>query len=140
MENLVFVAYRLGSTVWTFIKIYVYTYCFFRILHKLNPNPFSYKTTFIKNASKVLFQDVTLPIFLKLNQLRKQKGKNFFFTLTRNVLSSTSIVYRIWKISYSVSHNFIYPSKKLCSKMDLGEVGVSLPWWCHALVLIAPGY
>ena len=28
---------------------------------------------------------------------------------------------------YSVSHNFIYPSKELCSKMDLGEVGVSLP-------------
>ena len=24
--------------------------------------------------------------------------------------------------------------------MALGEVGVSLPWWCHALVLPAPGY
>ena len=29
--------------------------------------------------------------------------------------------------TYSVSHNFIYPSKELCSKMALGEVGVSLP-------------
>ena len=28
----------------------------------------------------------------------------------------------------------------VCSKMALGEVGVSLPWWCHALVLLAPGY
>jgi hypothetical protein len=25
-------------------------------------------------------------------------------------------------------------------KMALGEVGVSLPWWCHPLVLLAPGY
>ena len=24
-------------------------------------------------------------------------------------------------------------------KMPLGEVGVSLPWWCHALVFLAPG-
>ena len=26
------------------------------------------------------------------------------------------------------------------SKMALAEVGVSLPWWCHALVLLAPSY
>ena len=25
-------------------------------------------------------------------------------------------------------------------KTALGEVGVSLPWWCAALVLLAPGY
>ena len=41
---------------------------------------------------------------------------------------------------YSVSHNFIAPSKELCSKMAQGEVGVSLPWWCQALVLPPPGY
>ena len=41
--------------------------------------------------------------------------------------------------TYSVCLNFIYPSKELCSKISL-EVGVSLPWWCHALVLLAPGY
>ena len=29
--------------------------------------------------------------------------------------------------SYSVIHNSIAPSKELCSKMALGEVGVSLP-------------
>ena len=33
-------------------------------------------------------------------------------------------------LTYSVSHNFIYPSKELCSKIALGEVGVSLPWKC----------
>ena len=41
---------------------------------------------------------------------------------------------------YSVSHIITYPSKELCSKMALGEVGVSIPWWCHPLVLLAPGY
>ena len=29
---------------------------------------------------------------------------------------------------YSVCLNSIYPSKELCSKIALGEVGVSLPW------------
>ena len=29
--------------------------------------------------------------------------------------------------NYSVSHIITYPSKELCSKMALGEVGVSLP-------------
>ena len=28
---------------------------------------------------------------------------------------------------YSVCLNFTYPSKELCTKMALGEVGVSLP-------------
>ena len=42
---------------------------------------------------------------------------------------------------YSVFHKSIAPSsKELCSKMALREVGVSPPWWCHALVLLAPGY
>ena len=31
------------------------------------------------------------------------------------------------QISYSVIHNSIAPSKELCSKLDLGEVGVPLP-------------
>ena len=43
-------------------------------------------------------------------------------------------------VAYSVSHNFIAPSKELCSIMALGKVGVSLPWWYHALVLPVPGY
>ena len=41
---------------------------------------------------------------------------------------------------YSVFLKSIAPSKELCSKMALEEVGVSLPWWCHALVLPTPGY
>ena len=32
-----------------------------------------------------------------------------------------------WKGTYSVIHNSIAPSKELCSKMALGEVGLSLP-------------
>ena len=32
------------------------------------------------------------------------------------------------------------PFGSVWCKMILGEVGVSLPWWCHALVLLAPGY
>ena len=31
------------------------------------------------------------------------------------------------KTEYSVSHIITYPSKELCSKMALGEGGVSLP-------------
>ena len=41
---------------------------------------------------------------------------------------------------YSVSHIITYPSKELCSKMALGVMGMSLPWWCHALILPSPGY
>ena len=41
---------------------------------------------------------------------------------------------------YSVIHISIPPIKELCSKMAPGEVGVSLPWWCHTLVLPPPGY
>ena len=37
-------------------------------------------------------------------------------------------------------HISIQPSKELCSKIATGEVGVSLPWWCHTLVLPPPGY
>ena len=54
-----------------------------------------------------------------------------------------SFVKRCWNIKgycYSVCHIITYPSKELCSKMALGEVGVYLPWWCHTLVLPSPGY
>ena len=34
----------------------------------------------------------------------------------------------------------VHPIGPVWCKMALGEVGVSLPWWCHALVLLAPGY
>ena len=43
------------------------------------------------------------------------------------------------KSSYSVIHISTHPSKELCSKIALGEVGVCLPRWCHALVARTPG-
>jgi hypothetical protein len=33
-----------------------------------------------------------------------------------------------------------WPFWSVWCKMALAEVGVSLPWWCHALVLLVPGY
>ena len=32
------------------------------------------------------------------------------------------------------------PFGSVWCKMILGKVGVSLPWWCHALVIPPPGY
>ena len=49
-----------------------------------------------------------------------------------------NIMQYVWA-QYSVIHNSIAPNKELCSKIVLGEVGVWLPWWCHALVLPPPG-
>ena len=57
--------------------------------------------------------------------------------LSHNIYSKFCMLLCPW---YSVIHNSIAPSKELCSKMALGEVGVSFPWWCHTLVLQPPGY
>ena len=43
-------------------------------------------------------------------------------------------------ITVLFSHIITYPIKELCSTMALEEVGVSLLWWCHPFVLLAPGY
>ena len=64
---------------------------------------------------------------------RVQKTGSFLFKKRRGSLAFSFF-------DYSVCHIITYPSKELCSKMALGEVGVSLPWWCHALVLSPPGY
>ena len=45
----------------------------------------------------------------------------FYFSAHENMKKLPS------KVAYSVIHNSIAPSKELCSKMALGEVGVSLP-------------
>ena len=34
----------------------------------------------------------------------------------------------------------VHKSASVWCKIALEEVSVSLPWWCHALVLLAPGY
>ena len=52
---------------------------------------------------------------------------------TKKLLSQESAIIDSIKL-YSVIHNSIAPSKELWGKMTLGEVGMSLPWWCHALV------
>ena len=74
--------------------------------------------------------------FLCRWQIRLDRLK--LITFLKNLKDSSTI----WFLSqwYSVSHIITYPSKELCSKMALGEVGVSLSWWSHALVLSPPGY
>ena len=66
-------------TVWTFIKNYILRLqnvtqmCPFQYL---NPGTFSYKTTFIKNASKVLFRDGTVAIYFCWNWINLE-SKSF---------------------------------------------------------------
>ena len=46
------------------------------------------------------------------------------------------------KMQFSMNYSRVQKSIEnwsVCCKMALGEVGVSLPWWYHALVLLAPG-
>ena len=47
------------------------------------------------------------------------------FSISENV-SRTFTDNRNVNLTYSVIHNSIAPSKELCSKMAIGEVGVSL--------------
>jgi hypothetical protein len=54
-------------------------------------------------------------------------------SLRRYILLVTYIVYTV---VCKIVHKFSY----VWCKTALGEVGVSLPWWCAALVLLAPGY
>ena len=56
------------------------------------------------------------------------KGKYVFINLFSNLSDTYS------RVQKSIEN------WSVCSKMTLGEVGVSLPWWCHPLVLLAPGY
>ena len=50
------------------------------------------------------------------------------------VMSMTS-----WLI-HTLPFKMFGPFWSVWCKMALAEVGVSLPWWCHTLVLLAPGY
>ena len=56
-----------------------------------------------------------------------------------NFAQLSKILKCVSTVQCSVIHISIHPSKELCSKMDPEEVGVSLPWWCHILVLPPPG-
>ena len=65
-----------------------------------------------------------------LNRLRsysqdaKAANKNFACVTWVNNTLTMAIIF---ELIYSVSHIITYPSKELCSKMALGEGGVSLP-------------
>ena len=62
-----------------------------------------------------------------------------------SALYSTALQQLNWTKTHTIS-----PTTVLCKivhkfasvwcKTALGEVGVSFPWWCTALVLLAPGY
>ena len=59
-----------------------------------------------------------------------QLDTNGTFKVSENLLPTlyyTQINMYTTCLTYSVSHNFIDPSKELCSEMALGEVGMSLP-------------
>ena len=43
-------------------------------------------------------------------------------------------------IVHTVVCKIVHKFASVWCKTALGEVGVSLPWWCAALVLLAPGY
>ena len=62
---------------------------------------------------------------------------------TRISKSQRSLSWNVW--SKVVQHatlgcKMFGPFWSVWCKITLAEVGVSLPWWCHALVLLAPGY
>ena len=79
-------------------------------------------------------------ISIYIPDLHKYEQKQFMYNMkcTKNDLlvsnllmkNNLSILYVdddiLFVKDYSVSHNFIPPSKELCSKMALGEVDVSL--------------
>ena len=43
-------------------------------------------------------------------------------------------------LEFTVVCKIVHKFASVCCKTTLGEVGVSLSWWCAALVLLAPGY
>ena len=92
-----------------------------------------YRNKFYKYESWNVHTFVSQNVFTA----RKTEGPQAY---SRYIGSSARAEWPTFLPSYSVSHIITYPSKELCSKMALGEVVVSLPWWCLALVLQAPGY
>ena len=49
-------------------------------------------------------------------------------------ISTTKFIY------FTVVCKIVHKFASVWCKTALGEVGMSLPWWCAALVLLAPGY
>ena len=85
---------------------------------------------------------------IDLKFIYSEKAANFCKISTVNLSYVVTI-----KSTVEITQNFVAFSEYIYSrvqksienwsawsKMALGEVGVPLPWWCHPLVLLAPGY
>ena len=49
-------------------------------------------------------------------------------------------IFAIFGSTFTVVCKIVHKIASVWCKTASGEVGVSLPWWCAALVLLAPGY
>ena len=104
-----------------------------------------------QNCSDLLWEKIVLVVEKNFwNSRLKAENLQNFWDQYNNLFKQWKVgtIFCNWMVfylvpegfSYSVSHIITYPSKELCSKKALGEVAVSLPWWCQALVLSPPGY
>ena len=86
---------------------------------------------FVINVSKLydFFNPETCVIYSEYGKHPQNKIKNRIETFVcRYLISHNSCHVRICSNhKYSVSHNFVAPSKELFSKIALREVGMSLP-------------
>ena len=72
--------------------------------------------------------DVDVYCFLNASAAKSIRAKLLLNILNlAHSMMSTIPKYLCTCLTYIVSHNLIAPSKELCSKMALGEVGMSLP-------------
>ena len=61
-----------------------------------------------------------------------------YFQLNIQWSNEISILLTFWLPT--VVCKIVHKIASVWCKIALGEVGVSLPWWCHPPVLLAPGY
>ena len=111
--------------------------CVYALKHGQAPVSISYEIKF--DLCTIVFGVLDVWKFcMDIKLVRLQMHRIFLSAFLTSFLLIAPVVFRTQKESnflwyrisiYSVSYNFIYPSKELCSKMALGEVGLSLPWW-----------
>ena len=77
------------------------------------------------------------PLYLgtRLCQGRILLWRTYFATSTQSFVLST-----VRSKLYTVVCKIVHKIASVWCKTALGEVGVSLSWWCAALVLLTPGY
>ena len=83
---------------------------------------------------------VSFQYWLSKSEINTKKIRPFEFLESKCTQEGINSFFNDGILCYSVTHISIHPSKELCSKMAPKEVGVSLPWWCHTLVLPPTGY